>query len=40
MTRTRVKSGTAILQHTKGGSKEYKYSSVTEADWNPITSQE
>jgi hypothetical protein len=37
MTRTRVinKSGTAVLQHTEGESKQYKDSAVTEEDLNP-----
>jgi hypothetical protein len=37
MTRTRVinKSGTAILQHTEGESKQFKDSVVTEADLDP-----
>jgi hypothetical protein len=37
MTRTRIvnKSGSAVLQHTEGASKEYKNSEVAEADLEP-----
>jgi hypothetical protein len=37
MTRTRVvnKNGTAVLQHTQGASKEYKDSTVSEAELEP-----